>query len=902
MSSNEEQLYFINHDIDDMSLIGIPGGGKTRTIIEKIFTMKQKKQIDKPSDFLILTFSRKARIDFLNKGQNKCNKLFKLDNIRTIHSVSALILKKIFGKSCKNINTLIAGVSHQLHSNTIENLDKVSCLKKCKCIFVDEAQDISNIQYNLIKQVASILDIKVIMIGDPDQNIYQFQGGSDKYLLEHSDNKVILDKNYRSTKNIIRFANNFRPWKDMKPIVAIRETLGKLPYIYCDNIANIKSYILKEIRETKIKLEDIAIIGPVKKAKPNLFGHYKNMGLQMVAGILDDNDIKYIPHYNFSDNDTMKNKGDSIKGNHINLLTIHGSKGLEFKKVILLNFHKATMGRLPSQTKYNEFKYLWYVGITRAMDELSIFLEHNKPAWTELKEVDSSYYKLIGKEPMYNDNLSEEDKEPSMYGVTDLFEHNLFTEEKEFELETMLNLTVSEDRLFNKPCDIIHEHDKYSSLYGSFIENIFTYYGGGRTRLIDMFIARTKKYILVSKEYYDIYKKLKQKINPLTLDNIESKKNKLNNSEIRLYNILKQKIDYTSINKQKPITLIKDNGVSVIDESYVKQLCIDITTNPIKSIFNLTVYFYQIEYECKSILNKNFDENIKSLKPYIDCVKQLAENTYIEKYQGGIEHPNLPMKGVYDAITDDSIIDFKFTMSYSYKHALQLVMYYNMMEPYWNKKKKLEIWNLYQGIKYSIVIDENLNNYQLNSFLCNTFNMKMKNMIYVYDLETTGLYQGCDIIERCFIEYNYKDIVSHGLIKPKYPVSPLISSLTGISNEMLKDADDDLTIFKNDIKNILQVSQDPIFIAHNGDKFDHQVLIDQCILPKNSILLDSKNIISASAYHKTYNMKLYEIYELIVGKSKGNIHRAKADTEMVIEILEKMNINLLNYKHNLTLQ
>ena len=71
MSSNSEQLYFINKTSKNMKLIGIPGGGKTRTIIEKIIYMKKIGEIKTNHDFLILTFSRKSREDFLVKGQEK---------------------------------------------------------------------------------------------------------------------------------------------------------------------------------------------------------------------------------------------------------------------------------------------------------------------------------------------------------------------------------------------------------------------------------------------------------------------------------------------------------------------------------------------------------------------------------------------------------------------------------------------------------------------------------------------------------------------------------------------------------------------------------------------------------------------------------------------------------------
>ena len=163
MSSNIEQIEFIEHDLCNMKLIGIPGGGKTRTIIEKIINMKNDKIIDKNENFLILTFSRKSREDFLNKGNERINNLFVQDNVRTIHSLSAKIMQNLFNKTSSNLNTLIAGLFHLLKDNNI-NFSNVKCLRNCKYIFVDEAQDISDIQYNTIIKISEICEANVIMI------------------------------------------------------------------------------------------------------------------------------------------------------------------------------------------------------------------------------------------------------------------------------------------------------------------------------------------------------------------------------------------------------------------------------------------------------------------------------------------------------------------------------------------------------------------------------------------------------------------------------------------------------------------------------------------------------------------------------------------------------------------
>lgn len=78
-----------------------------------------------------------------------------------------------------------------------------------------------------------------------------------------------------------------------------------------------------------MNLQDIAIIGPVKKSKFINGKDYLNMGLSLVERLLDNKKIKFLKHYTEKEND-LTDKIKTLKKDHINLMTIHGSKGLEF--------------------------------------------------------------------------------------------------------------------------------------------------------------------------------------------------------------------------------------------------------------------------------------------------------------------------------------------------------------------------------------------------------------------------------------------------------------------------------------------------------------------------------------------------------------------------------------------
>ena len=102
------------------------------------------------------------------------------------------------------------------------------------------------------------------------------------------------------------------------------------PYIYINSIDDIKTHILNEIKKGDYPLKDIAIIGPVKLSKNNA-----SIGLQQICNFLYDNDIKYVQYFKDAGKNTTFDLNEKIeaKDDHVNILTIHSSKGLEFKKI-----------------------------------------------------------------------------------------------------------------------------------------------------------------------------------------------------------------------------------------------------------------------------------------------------------------------------------------------------------------------------------------------------------------------------------------------------------------------------------------------------------------------------------------------------------------------------------------
>lgn len=87
---------------------------------------------------------------------------------------------------------------------------------KYKHLCVDEAQDLNKAQYEFIKALCGDQIKSIIMVGDPNQMIYGFNGSSHYYLCQQfekdfSPNNFELKENYRSTKAVIELANKLKP-------------------------------------------------------------------------------------------------------------------------------------------------------------------------------------------------------------------------------------------------------------------------------------------------------------------------------------------------------------------------------------------------------------------------------------------------------------------------------------------------------------------------------------------------------------------------------------------------------------------------------------------------------------------------------------------------------------------
>lgn len=83
-------------------------------------------------------------------------------------------------------------------------------------VCIDEAQDLNEAQYAVIRAMAGDSLRNIMMVGDPNQSIYGFNTSSPRYLTsdfkaDFSAAEIHLDENYRSSQEVVRVARALDP-------------------------------------------------------------------------------------------------------------------------------------------------------------------------------------------------------------------------------------------------------------------------------------------------------------------------------------------------------------------------------------------------------------------------------------------------------------------------------------------------------------------------------------------------------------------------------------------------------------------------------------------------------------------------------------------------------------------
>lgn len=209
-----------------------PGSGKTRVLVHKLASLLLLEDV-KHEQLLMLTFSRSAATEFKKRLIELVGNAAHFVDIKTFHSYSFDIIGR--QGNLEEAGNVVGRAAEMIMSNEVET----SKIAK-SVLVIDEAQDMGHEDFQLVQALMQRNEeMRVIAVGDDDQNIYSFRGSNSVHMrtliTSYGATLYEMTDNYRSSRAIVDIANRFVkkiPHRMKRtPIVAVTDEEGKVEYI-----------------------------------------------------------------------------------------------------------------------------------------------------------------------------------------------------------------------------------------------------------------------------------------------------------------------------------------------------------------------------------------------------------------------------------------------------------------------------------------------------------------------------------------------------------------------------------------------------------------------------------------------------------------------------------------------
>ncbi len=351
------------------------GAGKTRLLVERVSALL--KAGANPKRIAVVTFTRKAAGEILERVGNRLGDKSKLPVCGTVHALALSVLTRrkhtvnlaseaqelhcvenltsllpdeFQDLSAKELLLLLHRAREQGEYETLEGLLALAYeeqLEQAKLqdfttllslaaqqeadlfdhVLVDEAQDLSALQLKFLTAIGP--RARFWYIGDPDQAIYSFRGAHASMmhsLRDRTEGFYVLSVNYRSTTSVVKHANNVIQFnKDRFPVswTAARTEQGS---VSVESFDHGEQELAAAIRWAKQAPTKRCVLGRT----------------QALVSLLKEEGLP--------------------------AMTVHESKGLEWPEVLIMGC-EAAMFPHPLAAR-DEERRLFYVAMTRARDHL----------------------------------------------------------------------------------------------------------------------------------------------------------------------------------------------------------------------------------------------------------------------------------------------------------------------------------------------------------------------------------------------------------------------------------------------------------------------------------------------------------------------------------------------------
>lgn len=421
--SDEQQQIMQDKTSKGIMILAGPGSGKTKVLVHKIAALILNEDV-KPEQFLMLTYSRTAMMEFKSRLYGLIGSLAGEVDIATFHSYALqLTARQVDEKNQTLLQSVISQATSQMINKDIEMPFKT-------VLVLDEYQDINEEGFLFIKAIYESLfkDLRIIAVGDDDQCIMQHTNGASieyiekfKTLFSEDDrfSTYELLNNFRSDGDLIKYAQIYISNVDKRykqnPLIAQTKNKGNIEFVHTASKHLIQPTI--DICKSSKFTGTTIFLAHTNNEVISLYSHLKELGFD-VTYLLDNVGYKIknlIEIYEFNEilqleetinEDTLYKILQTIKAKYhtsknfkyiekvvkifmqmneiftlsiwnefldelemnmfeeqasFNISTIHKSKGREFDNVIMM---------LQNVKVNSYFRRLYYVGMTRAKHNL----------------------------------------------------------------------------------------------------------------------------------------------------------------------------------------------------------------------------------------------------------------------------------------------------------------------------------------------------------------------------------------------------------------------------------------------------------------------------------------------------------------------------------------------------
>ncbi len=281
------------------------------------------------------------RIEEFKKGKHLYGVMKKQDDIECLLS---LYKEEKVSKNLMDFDDLI--------ENCLQIIDSAV---SPKWIIIDELQDTDIRQLKLVKAMCSP-HTKIFAVGDPNQIIYSWRTGNTNIFKSFKElfcpKELSLSYNYRSTRTILEASKAFMGEGELDGVKGYGSPIIITRHHDAFNEALHIARRLRELNNEGIPFGSIGVLYRRQAQGEVLFDTFQkeNIPCRMV----------FKSTLIYEDQDAAEQDG------RISLMTLHGSKGLEFTHVFITGVNAGNIPLSQKRSEEEEEARLFFVGMTRA--------------------------------------------------------------------------------------------------------------------------------------------------------------------------------------------------------------------------------------------------------------------------------------------------------------------------------------------------------------------------------------------------------------------------------------------------------------------------------------------------------------------------------------------------------